>query len=159
MKGFREKCKKPPFLGIMGQIGQFWTVFGQNGRNGIYFSKKSLEHFFTLTSPKLQSFRNKHALRRSLDFRSFFLQRNCQNTYLKHQNIQFWGPLKGRQDSKKWPKSFLSNKNMFFRQNQGKQIFDPNLGFWVIFSPTNFLLIPSFQNMYRLFAEIRMELA
>ena len=39
MKGFRENAKKPPFLGILGQNDQFWTVFGQNGRNGI-FSKQ-----------------------------------------------------------------------------------------------------------------------
>ena len=35
MKGFREKCEKPPFLGILGQNCQFWT--GQNGQNGIFF--------------------------------------------------------------------------------------------------------------------------
>ena len=27
----RKKQKKPPFLGIWGQKGQFWTVFGDNG--------------------------------------------------------------------------------------------------------------------------------
>ena len=30
--------------------GQFWTVFGQNGRNRIFF-KKRLEHFFRLYKP------------------------------------------------------------------------------------------------------------
>ena len=31
--GFWEKkCKKPPFLGILGKKGKFWTVFGQNGQ-------------------------------------------------------------------------------------------------------------------------------
>ena len=39
MKGFREKCKKPPFLGILGQNGEFWTVFGQTGQNGNFFKK------------------------------------------------------------------------------------------------------------------------
>ena len=39
MKGFREKCEKPPFLGISVQIGQFWTVFGQNWQNGNFFKK------------------------------------------------------------------------------------------------------------------------
>ena len=34
MNGFREKCEKPPFLGILGPKGQFWTVFGKNGQNG-----------------------------------------------------------------------------------------------------------------------------
>jgi hypothetical protein len=33
MNRFREKYKKPPCLGILGQKGQFWTVFGQNGEN------------------------------------------------------------------------------------------------------------------------------
>ena len=47
MKEFREKCEKPPFLGIVGQNGQFWTVFGQNGQNGI-FVKKSFGTFFSL---------------------------------------------------------------------------------------------------------------
>ena len=45
-----KKMRKPPFLGILGQNGQFWTVFGQNGQNGI-FSKKGLEHFFAVKSP------------------------------------------------------------------------------------------------------------
>ena len=45
MKGFREKCEKPPFLGILGQNDQFWIVFGQNGQNGNFF-KKALGTFF-----------------------------------------------------------------------------------------------------------------
>ena len=32
-EGIPKKCEKPPFLGILGQNGQFWTVFGQNGQN------------------------------------------------------------------------------------------------------------------------------
>ena len=40
-----KKCKKPPFLEIMGQNGQCWTVFGQNGRNEMFF-KKALGKFF-----------------------------------------------------------------------------------------------------------------
>ena len=50
MKGFREKCKKPPFLGILVKNDQFWTFFGQNGRNGFFF-KKALGTFF----PPLQA--------------------------------------------------------------------------------------------------------
>ena len=46
MKGFQEKCEKPPFLGILGQNGQFWTVFGQNGQNGNFF-KKALGTFLS----------------------------------------------------------------------------------------------------------------
>ena len=46
MKEFREKCEKPPFLGILGQNGQFWTVFGQNGQNGNFF-KKALGTFLS----------------------------------------------------------------------------------------------------------------
>ena len=42
MNGLRKKCEKPPFFGI---LGQFWTVFGQNGQNGNFF-KKALGTFF-----------------------------------------------------------------------------------------------------------------
>ena len=34
-------------MGILGQNGQFWTVFGQNGQNGNFF-KKALRKFFLL---------------------------------------------------------------------------------------------------------------
>ena len=47
MKGFREKSEKPPLLGILGQNGQFWTVFGQNGQNGNFF-QKAFGTFFSL---------------------------------------------------------------------------------------------------------------
>ena len=47
MNGLRKKCEKPPFFGILGQNGQFWTVFGQNGQNGNFF-KKVLSKFFSL---------------------------------------------------------------------------------------------------------------
>ena len=51
MNGLRKKCQKPPFLGILGQNGPFWTVFGQNGQNE-NFSKKALGKFFlALTIP------------------------------------------------------------------------------------------------------------
>ena len=45
MNGLRKKCEKPPFLGILGQKGQFWTVFGQNGQNSEY-DQKALGTFF-----------------------------------------------------------------------------------------------------------------
>ena len=58
MNGLRKKCEKPPLFGILGQNGQFWTVFGQNGQNGIFFQKSAWKIFFALTSPnKLQNFR------------------------------------------------------------------------------------------------------
>ena len=41
-----KKSKKPPFFGILGQNGQFWTVFGQNRQNGNFF-KKALGTFFS----------------------------------------------------------------------------------------------------------------
>ena len=44
MNGFREKCEKRPFLGILGQNGKFWKVFGQNGETG--FFKIELGNFF-----------------------------------------------------------------------------------------------------------------
>ena len=46
MSGLWKKCEKPPFLGILGQNGQFWTVFDQNGQNGNFF-KKALGTFFS----------------------------------------------------------------------------------------------------------------
>ena len=46
MNGLRKKCKKPPFLGILVQNGQFWTAFGPNGQNGNFF-KKALGTFFS----------------------------------------------------------------------------------------------------------------
>ena len=45
-----RKMRKPPFVGIWGQNGQFWTVFGQNGQNRI-FSKKRIVHFSRLQAP------------------------------------------------------------------------------------------------------------
>ena len=41
-----EKNAKSPFLSILGQNLQFWTVFGQNEQNGI-FLKKYLENFLS----------------------------------------------------------------------------------------------------------------
>ena len=40
-----KKYENPPFLGILGQNVQFWTVFDQNGQNGNFF-KKALGTFF-----------------------------------------------------------------------------------------------------------------
>ena len=45
-----KKCEKPPFLGILGKNGQFWTAFSQNVQNG-NFSKKRLEHFSRAYKP------------------------------------------------------------------------------------------------------------
>ena len=45
-----KKHEKSPFLAILGQNGQFWTVFGQNGQNGI-FQKSAWNIFVALTSP------------------------------------------------------------------------------------------------------------
>ena len=59
-EGIPRKCEKPPFLGILGQNDQFWTVFGQNGRNGIFFQKSAWTIFSAfLSSNKLPSFRKK----------------------------------------------------------------------------------------------------
>ena len=52
MRGSRKKCKKPPFLVILGQKGQFWKVFGQNDQNSENYKKKSArKNFLTVTSP------------------------------------------------------------------------------------------------------------
>ena len=48
MNGLRKKCEKPPFLGILGQNGQFWTVSGQNGQNGNFFQKSDWKIFVAL---------------------------------------------------------------------------------------------------------------
>ena len=68
MKGFREKCEKPPFLGILGQNDQFWTVLGQNGRNRNFF-KKALGTFFShlqaQTNCKVSEKSNERFLRKS----------------------------------------------------------------------------------------------
>ena len=50
MNGFREKCEKPHFLGIFGQKGQFWTVFGQNGQNGENYQKSAWNIFSAFLS-------------------------------------------------------------------------------------------------------------
>ena len=47
MKGFQEKCEKPPFLGILGQNGQFWKFLAKMGKNGIFF-KKAFGTLFSL---------------------------------------------------------------------------------------------------------------
>ena len=51
MNGLQRKCEKPPFFGILGQNGQFWTVFGQNGKNGNVLQKSAWNIFLALTSP------------------------------------------------------------------------------------------------------------
>ena len=53
MKGFQEKCKKPPFLGILAKNGPFWTVFRKMSETGFFF-KKALGTFF----PPLQALTN-----------------------------------------------------------------------------------------------------
>ena len=47
----KKKNEKPPFLGIFGQKGPFWTVFGQNGQNGENFQKSAWNIFLAPTSP------------------------------------------------------------------------------------------------------------
>ena len=46
MKGFREKCEKPPFLGILVKNDQFWKFLAKMGEMGIFF-KKALGTFFS----------------------------------------------------------------------------------------------------------------
>ena len=50
--------RKPPFLGILGQNGQFWTVFSQNGQNGNFF-QKALETFFSRLQALTEKFQKK----------------------------------------------------------------------------------------------------
>ena len=110
-------------MGIFGQKGQFWTVFGQNGQNGNFFQKSAWNIFLALTSPNFKVSeksnerfsRNRvthartHARTNGRD--SLGLQRlhretkNGQNTDLNNQNVEFKGPLK----SQKRPKNELTN--------------------------------------------------
>ena len=46
MRGSGKKCKKPPFLGLLGQNGQFWKFLAKMGKTGIFF-KKALGTFFS----------------------------------------------------------------------------------------------------------------
>ena len=46
MKGFQEKCEKPPFLGILGQNAPFWTFLAKMGETGFFFTK-ALGTFFS----------------------------------------------------------------------------------------------------------------
>ena len=61
----QKKCEKHPFLGILGQNGQFWTFFGQNGQNGNFF-EKVLGTFFSrlkaLTNCKVSEKSNERIL-------------------------------------------------------------------------------------------------
>ena len=56
MNGLPKKCEKPPFLGILGQNGQFWKFLAKMGKTGIFF-RKALGTFFSrlqaLTNCKL----------------------------------------------------------------------------------------------------------
>ena len=46
MKGFQEKCEKPPFLGILGQMPHFGQFLAKMGETGIFF-KIALGTFFS----------------------------------------------------------------------------------------------------------------
>ena len=50
MNGLWKKCEKPPFLGILGQNGQFGQFLAKMGKTEI-FSKKRLEHFIRAYKP------------------------------------------------------------------------------------------------------------
>ena len=63
MNGLRKKCEKSPFLGILGQNGQFLTVFGQNWQNGNCFQKSAWNIFLALTNCKVSEKSNKRFLR------------------------------------------------------------------------------------------------
>ena len=51
MSGSRKKCEKPPFLVILGQKGQIWTVFGQHGQNGENYQKSAWNIFPNFLNP------------------------------------------------------------------------------------------------------------
>ena len=65
---FLKKCEKPLFLGILGQNGQFWAIFGQKGAISnfrwksenvtflpifFYFSKQKIRKFQCAVSEKI----------------------------------------------------------------------------------------------------------
>ena len=46
MKGFQEKCEKPPFLGILGQNAPFWKFLAKMAKT-VKIIKKALGTFFS----------------------------------------------------------------------------------------------------------------
>ena len=68
MNGLRKNAKNS-ILGILCQNGQFWTVFGQNGKTGTFF-KKALGTFFSrlqaLTMRKVSEKSNERFPRKSI---------------------------------------------------------------------------------------------
>ena len=55
MKGFREKCQKPPFMGILGQNGQFWKILirGFSGKLARTNEKKDVQTEVNSKVPQL----------------------------------------------------------------------------------------------------------
>ena len=47
----KKKSEKPQFLGILGQDGQFWTVFFTKMGKTRFFSKKRLGHVYRAYKP------------------------------------------------------------------------------------------------------------
>ena len=45
MKGFQEKCEKPPFLAFWAKMTNFGQFLAKMGETGFFF-KKALEIFF-----------------------------------------------------------------------------------------------------------------
>ena len=67
MCGFEENVQKPDFLAKNGQKWQKFAVFGQNFENQNFFSKITLEHFFSLAKMQLCAKFQKNLMRRSPD--------------------------------------------------------------------------------------------
>ena len=60
--------RRTSILGILGQNGQFWTIFGQNGQNGNFFKKvlgTFLSRLQALTNCKVSEKSNERFPRKS----------------------------------------------------------------------------------------------
>ena len=82
------RIAKNPFLGILGQNDQFWTVFGQNGRNG-NFSQKSAWNIFlllkALVNCKVSEKSNERFPRKSVAYEQTYVCTNREMWLLRFQ--------------------------------------------------------------------------
>ena len=95
--------RKTSILGILGQNGQFWTVFGQNGQNG-NFVQKSAWNIFS----QLKALTNGKVSEKSNEGRDS--EKNAKNLHFGH-----FGPKWPILDSfwLKWAKrEFFSKKRL-----------------------------------------------
>ena len=79
--------QNPPFLGILGQKGKFWTVFGQNRQNGFFLKVlgKFLSCLQGLTNCKVsEKIKERFSRNRVTDERTWILK-----VYRLRQQIKY----------------------------------------------------------------------